>query len=66
MVAAIGYPAFFVMTSLVGIPVLVLCVAVGRRTGQAEAAAPARDAQEPGNRIPGPELPTTARAPGAA
>ncbi|APT29498.1 MULTISPECIES: AmpG family muropeptide MFS transporter [Methylobacterium] len=67
VVAAIGYPAFFVMTSLVGIPVLVLCVAVGRRTGQAEAAAaPARDAQEAGNRIPGPELPTTARAPGAA
>ena len=64
VVAAIGYPAFFVMTSLVGIPVLVLCLAVGRRNGQPPAEAPASG--EAGNRIPGPELPSTARAPGAA
>ncbi len=36
IVAAIGYPAFFVFTSLIGIPVLALCVAVGRRTGPKE------------------------------
>ena len=34
IVAAIGYPAFFVLTSLVGIPVLALCLAVGRRSGK--------------------------------
>ncbi len=62
VVAAIGYPAFFVMTSLVGIPVLALCLAVGRRTG--------RDAietgEEPGNRGTTPGLPHPARATGTA
>ena len=68
VVAAIGYPAFFVMTSRVGIPVRARCRVGGRRGGspEADAAAPPREAQEAGNRIPGPELPTTARAPGAA
>ena len=59
VVAAIGYPAFFVITSLVGIPVLVLCLAVGRSGTR-----PAADTV--GNRLPGPELPSTARAPGTA
>ena len=65
VVAAIGYPAFFVMTSLVGIPVLILCLAVGRR-GQRQDEAAARAAEAAGNRIPGPELPSTARASGTA
>jgi PAT family beta-lactamase induction signal transducer AmpG len=34
IVAAIGYPAFFTLTSLIGLPVLALCVLVGRRTGK--------------------------------
>ncbi len=34
IVAAIGYPAFFTLTSLIGLPVLALCVLVGRRTGR--------------------------------
>ena len=62
VVAAIGYPAFFVMTSLVGIPVLVLCLAVGRRTGRV---AP-EPAEEPGNRDAAPGLPHPARATGTA
>ncbi|MCJ2137927.1 MFS transporter [Methylobacterium sp. J-026] len=65
VVAAIGYPAFFVITSLVGIPVLVLCLAVGRR-GTRPAAEAARAADMAGNRMPGAELPSTARAPGTA
>jgi PAT family beta-lactamase induction signal transducer AmpG len=65
VVAAIGYPAFFVMTSLVGIPVLILCLAVGRR-GQRQDEAAARAAEEAGNRIPAPDLPSTARASGTA
>ena len=36
IVAAIGYPAFFAFTSLIGLPVLALCVAVGRRTAAKE------------------------------
>ena len=66
VVAAIGYPAFFVMTSLVGIPVLALGLAVGRRGGQPAPVSAAREAEAAGNRIPGTELPSTARAPGAA
>ncbi|WP_238183280.1 AmpG family muropeptide MFS transporter, partial [Methylobacterium trifolii] len=31
IVAAFGYPVFFAMTSAVGIPVVLLCLAVGRR-----------------------------------
>jgi len=32
MVAAYGYPVFFALTAAVGIPVVLLCVLVGRRT----------------------------------
>lgn len=71
VVAAIGYPAFFVMTSLVGIPVLVLCLAVGRRSGRQEethsaAQEAAVPADEPGNRAAATGLPSSARASGTA
>ncbi|WP_267424100.1 AmpG family muropeptide MFS transporter [Methylobacterium sp. GC_Met_2] len=66
IVAAIGYPAFFVLTSLVGIPVLALCLAVGRRSGKTVPEAPlASGPNAVGNRATGAELPSTARAPGA-
>ncbi|MCJ2062845.1 AmpG family muropeptide MFS transporter [Methylobacterium sp. J-088] len=66
IVAAIGYPAFFVLTSLVGIPVLALCLAVGRRSGKTVREAPlASGPNAVGNRATGAELPSTARAPGA-
>ena len=39
IVAAFGYPTFFVMTSAVGIPVVLLCIAVGRTPSRRPAAA---------------------------
>lgn len=60
IVAAIGYPSFFVLTSLIGLPVLALCLAVGRRAGR-----PAVQKEGPGNgNSPGVSpLPSPARAP---
>ncbi|MDP4024844.1 AmpG family muropeptide MFS transporter [Methylobacterium sp. NEAU 140] len=73
IVAAIGYPAFFVLTSLIGLPVLALAVAVGRRGGAADPAAretPTRETlahETPdGNRAAAPSLPTSSRAPRTA
>lgn len=60
IVAAIGYPSFFVLTSLIGLPVLALCLALGRRAG-----GPAAPKETPGNgNSPGVSpLPSPARAP---
>jgi len=58
IVTAIGYPAFFTFTSLIGLPVLALCVAVGRRTGVKEPAE--------GNSPSVSPLPSPARAPKTA
>lgn len=40
IVAAWGYPAFFVFTAAIGIPVVILCLLVGRPRGEAAAAEP--------------------------
>ncbi len=60
IVAAIGYPGFFVLTTLIGLPVLALCLAVGRRTG---AATQVQDGHETGNPPSVSPLPSPARAP---
>jgi PAT family beta-lactamase induction signal transducer AmpG len=60
IVAAIGYPGFFVLTALIGLPVLALCVAVGRRTG---ASTRGEEAADPGNPSGVSPLPTPARTP---
>jgi len=39
VVAAYGYPVFFLLTALVGIPVVLLCLAVGRPKPKADGAA---------------------------
>lgn len=59
IVAAIGYPAFFVLTSLIGLPVLALCLAVGRRTTTSLAQ---KEAAEGGNSTSVSPLPSPARA----
>ena len=59
IVTAIGYPAFFTFTSLIGLPVLALCVAVGRRTG-------VKEAGEDGNSPSVSPLPSAARTPKTA
>lgn len=60
IVAAIGYPGFFVLTTLIGLPVLALCLAVGRRTG---AVTQVQDGHETGNPSSVSPLPSPARAP---
>lgn len=60
IVASIGYPAFFVFTSLIGVPVLALCLAVGRRTA---AKIEARDTEADGNPASVSPLPSPARTP---
>ncbi|WP_375464683.1 MFS transporter [uncultured Methylobacterium sp.] len=62
IVSAYGYPTFFVLTSLVGIPVVLLCLAVGRTPNPGTSAARTSTEDpgvgEDGNR-PGPaSLPT--------
>ncbi|GJD34134.1 AmpG family muropeptide MFS transporter [Methylobacterium aerolatum] len=58
IVAAIGYPGFFILTSLIGLPVLALCWAVGHRTGEA---APRPEESAAGNPPGVPPLPSPAR-----
>jgi PAT family beta-lactamase induction signal transducer AmpG len=60
IVAAIGYPGFFVLTALIGLPVLALCIAVGRKT---VTATQAEEGDEAGNPPSVPPLPSPARAP---
>jgi PAT family beta-lactamase induction signal transducer AmpG len=60
IVAAIGYPGFFVLTTLIGLPVLALCLAVGRRTGDTPPVQNGHEAGNPPNLSP---LPSTAGAP---
>lgn len=59
IVNAIGYPAFFTFTSLIGLPVLALCVAVGRRSG-------VKVEEESGNPQSVSPLPSPARTPKTA
>ncbi|GJE29317.1 AmpG family muropeptide MFS transporter [Methylobacterium organophilum] len=59
VVGTFGFPVFFAMTAAVGIPVVALCFAVGRRTNLASAAAEAPEAPAPDpkrNPPGGPEL----------
>uniref|UniRef100_UPI0035CB8951 MFS transporter n=1 Tax=uncultured Methylobacterium sp. TaxID=157278 RepID=UPI0035CB8951 len=63
IVSAFGYPTFFVLTSVVGIPVVLLCLAVGRTP--ARKAAPGEDGNRAGS-VPlaqdSPGLPLKTRA----
>lgn len=70
IVSAYGYPVFFAFTAAVGIPVVILCLLVGR-AGERKAAAAAATARDPvrpeaaagdeigGNQLRGPELAST-------
>lgn len=48
IVSAFGYPTFFVLTSVVGIPVVLLCLAVGRTPARKAEAGEAGNGNRPG------------------
>lgn len=74
IVAAFGYPVFFALTAAVGIPVVILCIFVGR-AGERDAAAASAAASDPvrpeatagdeiaGNHPRGPGLASTGSSP---
>ena len=52
VVAAYGFPVFFAMTSAIGIPVVILCLLVGRTTERAPAAPAEPAPAEPDGMVP--------------